>query len=709
MLIPPGSTDIELVFAISEPCGAACAPFMVAVLDSLDNLRYRWCWNHEGTAPEVVCHENLTIPEKKWHRVNLDISSYSTDSDAGKVELAVYTSGDYTHLPALEGQDGRGGTATVLIDTLVFKPNRRDPANGSLIGTHNEMLCKPSQVEICDKNAWCFDKFRCHNGLCVPAKGRCNGQFNCADDSDEVGCTILNGFHLELYTHHAKYLQDWQEDLSKMSGHDPSIRVLQQETEHDENDWWNDYGIREEFAAVWKGVVTVTHEGYHNFEFGGGGFRHLSVKESSSGTEKLTVTSRCPAGNNEFCCAEAGENCGGTELRTGEHEITLVFIHTTGSPEISLRWFGQSTRGAPQTLPNIHTKSRMTGARCSTMTCGVGLHPKPDIVSKGKTFPRICKGMPCDNQVDEAVCCARRAKSVFAGTYSTCALDMHGHPFCWGANNDGDNSVEWTRHPGPFLEKSLSVRGNYTCGVLSQQAVTGSNTPEQIDCWRHTQLASPVIAFPADRYQSVSVGGTHACALRDTGFIACVGLNPQSGYKSWSSTSAYKSVVAGDGYWCSLDLNGNAECGGDIVTWQASPPAATYKSLEAGMRHACGIYDNGTAVCWGANEDHKATAPDGSDYEKVSPGSSHTCAIKTDKSALCWGANAKKQSEPPAGVKFSDISAGGYHSCGIRESDGEVVCWGSDFIFQPDGTELYAGQADVPLALQVKKKNGEAW
>lgn len=50
----------------------------------------------------------------------------------------------------------------------------------------NVKLCGlgASAIQICDSN-----KFRCTNGQCINRRLRCNGNFDCSDNSDELLCS----------------------------------------------------------------------------------------------------------------------------------------------------------------------------------------------------------------------------------------------------------------------------------------------------------------------------------------------------------------------------------------------------------------------------------------------------------------------------------------------------------------------------------------
>ena len=42
-------------------------------------------------------------------------------------------------------------------------------------------------------------EFECNNGLCVARSGRCDGDNDCGDNSDEEGCSMWTCMHMYMF------------------------------------------------------------------------------------------------------------------------------------------------------------------------------------------------------------------------------------------------------------------------------------------------------------------------------------------------------------------------------------------------------------------------------------------------------------------------------------------------------------------------------
>lgn len=172
---------------------------------------------------------------------------------------------------------------------------------------------------------------------------------------------------------------------------------------------------------------------------------------------------------------------------------------------------------------------------------------------------------------------------------------------------------------------------------------------------------------------AISLGQSHACALRTNGTAWCWG---STGDESVPPPETFRVITAsGNLHSCGVITDGTVRCWGDDSDDQSSPTTDRFRDVSAGARHTCGVRTDGTLACWGDDDDGQSTPPEGR-YRLVSAGDAHSCALAVDGSVACWGSDRNDQTEAPAGLYIA-VSAGFAHSCAVR-TDGTAVCWGSD-------------------------------
>jgi alpha-tubulin suppressor-like RCC1 family protein len=200
-------------------------------------------------------------------------------------------------------------------------------------------------------------------------------------------------------------------------------------------------------------------------------------------------------------------------------------------------------------------------------------------------------------------------------------------------------------------------------------------------------------------WQTVTVGGSHTCALKTNGNAYC-----------WGDNSAGQLGVAASDTVCGA---GKATFGCNTVPTQVQP-GLQFASLSAGARHTCGITLARDAYCWGANDRGQVspavlTGPTlvqvaGSlGWADISAGFSHTCAVRTDGALFCWGADERGQLgngrtansisavQVPLPEAAASVSAGQQRTC-ARGISGTVYCWGAVWTAHQSGTDLTRSQ-----------------
>jgi alpha-tubulin suppressor-like RCC1 family protein len=255
----------------------------------------------------------------------------------------------------------------------------------------------------------------------------------------------------------------------------------------------------------------------------------------------------------------------------------------------------------------------------------------------------------------------------------------------------------------PLQFFQVSTGFDHTCGVtLARDLYCWGNGESGKLGTGSTQAESrPTHVFPTARFQQVSAGRSHTCAIlvNPTGIAWCWGLN-ESGQLGDGTTA---SRLSANPVWLELEQH-----------------PLRFRSVSAGGSHTCGVTTTGLAVCWGRNAEGQlgAVATETCEtYEKfvcatkpsrvlgelttghvreVSVGYTHSCAVSGFNIAYCWGDNSVGQvganrdeatlpfpvrvapptpSTPNGHLLFGHLSVGGFSSCG-RDHTGTTYCWG---------------------------------
>lgn len=286
-----------------------------------------------------------------------------------------------------------------------------------------------------------------------------------------------------------------------------------------------------------------------------------------------------------------------------------------------------------------------------------------------------------------------------SGSRHTCALTVSGRPMCWGQNvrgtigdgttTDRPSPVEVVGLPGAV--RTIAAGGTHSCALLESGSVQcwGRNDFAQLGNGTLADGTSPteVIGLP-EGVESLSVGGAHSCVVTSARGLVCWGLN-RNGQIGNGSTN--------DG--------------------QAPVPVPSLQSgiasVSAGGFHTCAVTTAGGVQCWGSNE--FGQLGDGTNQDRLEPvpvsglesgivavsaGLYHTCALRTDGTVSCWGKNetgglgdgtTTNRSLPvaPMGLPNSpvvQVAVGGGQTC-VAVAEGSVWCWGENLYGQVgDGT-----------------------
>lgn len=364
----------------------------------------------------------------------------------------------------------------------------------------------------------------------------------------------------------------------------------------------------------------------------------------------------------------------------------------------------------------------------------------------------------------------RQFQRISSGDDFTCGFTNLGRGYCWGVGDLGqlataadstcfdgmDGAVRGggtfpctlapKRHDGAALEfTAMDVGATSACGITSDRMVYcwGSDEFGQIGNGLKGAGTQPVLATVAqERFDSITVGGEHACGLNTGRRAYCWGLDAfgQLGDNRLINSTTpipvltnltFSSISAGGRHTCGIS-NGLASCWGANDSGQigigvvdgvphmvpvAVQGGQTFIAISAGAEHTCGLTSGGQVVCWGANNRGQiGSAPGapvptptplaGGPFVAISAGKDHTCALAASGAVSCWGWNGWGQTgngtenavaglgTVAGGLTFRSVTAGYEHTCAIA-TDGETYCWGSN-VFGTLGNELQAASRATP-------------
>jgi alpha-tubulin suppressor-like RCC1 family protein len=181
--------------------------------------------------------------------------------------------------------------------------------------------------------------------------------------------------------------------------------------------------------------------------------------------------------------------------------------------------------------------------------------------------------------------------------------------------------------------------------------------------------------------QQLAQGAAHACALEDSGRVACWGASNDAGQLGDGTTdphAAARTVMEGG------------------------------RSIAVGLLSSCAVHASGEVSCWGRSGDlidgasvlTPMIVPDIDDAAAIGGGpvALAMCAVRIDGSVACWGLDlaeyARTETDtynltPTTIAGLTDVvsvSVGIRHACAVRD-DGSVWCWGGNASGQlGDGT-----------------------
>jgi alpha-tubulin suppressor-like RCC1 family protein len=301
------------------------------------------------------------------------------------------------------------------------------------------------------------------------------------------------------------------------------------------------------------------------------------------------------------------------------------------------------------------------------------------------------------------------AEAVTLATGYSCALTTDGYFLCWG---DVPESSSITREtPRAFWEPSnmdfiaAPLVGLATASVTDEGGCVTLAADSSLVCWGSdlaptstdggvAHLDGGVIV--GDLFDTVSVGGAHACGIARTQSSAdhdveCWGANTQGQTGMPSSPLVSRpnklglgtigqllQVATGGNDSCALVYPGKVYCWGANALGQLGSGAGTDSPIPLFVTLAGG------------------SSGSGSQTKQIAVGDGHACALTLDSRVWCWGDNSQgqlgqggsgQQSATPQVVQKAPghnlayvvaIAAGGQTTCAKLFDDKRVWCWGAN-------------------------------
>ena len=297
--------------------------------------------------------------------------------------------------------------------------------------------------------------------------------------------------------------------------------------------------------------------------------------------------------------------------------------------------------------------------------------------------------------------------AITAGSDHTCALRQTGTITCWGANGTGKLGNGTTNDSSVPVEvlgindaAQISAGGGHTCALRRTGSITcwGWNEYGELGNGQAGEGSSsnvPVEVQNMTDATAITAGGSHTCALRRTGSIACWGLNEYG--QLGNGTTNDSSVPA------------------------EVPGINDATAITASGHHTCALRRTGAIACWGLNDSGELGNGQSGEYlyssvpvevvgitdaTAITTGNlsysrfgSHSCALRRTGTIACWGNNSGElgdgtetnSSVPVEVLNITDataITGGHWHTCALLQT-GTITCWGNN-----DGGQLGNGTTD---------------
>ena len=328
--------------------------------------------------------------------------------------------------------------------------------------------------------------------------------------------------------------------------------------------------------------------------------------------------------------------------------------------------------------------------------------------------------------------------AVTSGWWYSCAIDLSGQAWCWGANDYGQlgcsaDSVPATDTGIPYTAKPCAVNSvtqpvRLTSIAAGTVETCGLDPSGSAICWGYgvplDPVREPIGPTPVNTTERFTllrgrIGNAGMCGLNQSGARYCWGTGETTSerlipYLQDDSGLQFVDLALSQGWGCGVTAEAEAWCWGSNwfgqlgigTVGQFDGPSESkvpvrvvgdhsFVAIAAGGMHACALDSEGAVWCWGlipGNDTSNGTpqpVPGSQRFSSIFAGGLFTCGLDNDGKAWCWGLGpfgelgngGNSDSLAPVavagGLYFSTLALGGVHACGIT-TDQQLYCWGSN-------------------------------
>ena len=238
-----------------------------------------------------------------------------------------------------------------------------------------------------------------------------------------------------------------------------------------------------------------------------------------------------------------------------------------------------------------------------------------------------------------------KSRSLKLGVFTSCVLLESGQSACWGVNgglfangiSDNNNAAQTSQYPSSIMDFKLG--SVHVCALLDTREVwcAGANSSSQITnvYQDEMRITSPVKIEGIEAAEQLIVGFLYNCVRGEDELVKCWGTLPgglEYGLpQTIQNLTGARDIQGDDTFACALLDTGEVACWGRNDHGQLGDGTRTDSlgtatrvsgitnavSIHVGPKRACALLDDGKIMCWGYNE--YGVLGDGTTQDKLTP------------------------------------------------------------------------------------------